>query len=167
MVSRKVSEMTTAYPIAAGDSRSGPANHGPLIPGRLKTVKRRVGVGRKAVENFLQAGTPARNDPLLGSENIVRLQQVGSGISAVGELVKTLAVVEQVLPVPDHAKGADLGIDPVAFLERVVVTGDTGNQALAVQRNAGRKFRATKFDKGRVQVGKVDEVSGCQPRLGN
>ena len=54
------------------------------------------------------------------------------------KVVKTALAIHHVLPVTNHPNVAQLRVDPVAFLERIVVTGDAWHQALAIQEKTFR-----------------------------
>ena len=109
------------------------------------------GIPGESIKDHLQALASARSDLVQGAHFLFLawiLEQIMKGALA----------VEEVGPIPDHPEVSDLGIDPAALLEGVLIATQPGDKGFSIQLDRSRGIYPGELKKGRVEIGKINQI---------
>ena len=119
---------------------------------RPKLVKWYRSVFGKSLENHLETLTSTGSD-FIQRTHFVLLERVFR------QIVEVTFTIDNVLPVPNHAKIAKLRENPVPFLKRIFAATQTGDEGQAVKNCTFRYGYPGNIQKRRIQIREVDQVS--------
>ena len=73
--------------------------------------------------------------------------------------MKRALAVEEMGPIPDHPEVSDLRINPAALLEGILIATQPGHKGFPIQFDGSRGSYPGEFKKGRVEIGKINQIS--------
>ena len=75
------------------------------------------------------------------------------------QVMKGALAVEEMGPIPDHPEVSDLRINPAALLEGILIAAQPGYKGFPIQFDGSRGGYPGEFKKGRVEIGKINQIS--------
>ena len=109
------------------------------------------GVAGESIKDHLQTLASARSNLVQGAYFLFLawiLEQV----------MKSALAVEEMGPIPDHPEVSDLRINPAALLEGVLIATQPGDKGFAIQLDRSRGIHPGEVKKGRVEIGKINQI---------